>query len=96
MWGYALLGLATWLTAGVFSGSMTENATAGLQIANGILSIAGGFITAVNLGWVMTPAGFANYVLWNVLMVAWGGFVIASLLQRERRQVVTEITTAAA
>ncbi len=96
MWGYALLGLATWLTAGVFSGSRTENATAGLQIANGILSIAGGFITAVNLGWVMTPAGFANYVLWNVLMVAWGGFVIASLLQRERRQVVTEITTAAA
>jgi hypothetical protein len=86
MWGYALLGLATWLTAGVFSGSRTEKATAGLQVANGILSIAGGFITAVNLGWVMTPAGIANYVIWNVLMVAWGGFVIASLVQRERRQ----------
>jgi hypothetical protein len=89
MWGYALLGLATWLTAPVFSGSRIERTTAGLQVANGMLSIAGGFITAVNLGWVMTPAGIANYVIWNILMVAWGGFVIASFVQRERRQQAT-------
>jgi hypothetical protein len=84
MWGYALLGLATLLLAPVFNRSRIEKTTAWLMILNGILSIAGGFITAVHLGWVMTPAGLINYVAWNILVVLLGAFVMLSLLQREK------------
>jgi hypothetical protein len=82
MWGYALLGLATWLLAPSFHGSTVEKVTGGLMIANGVLSIAGGFITAVNLAWVMSLPGLINYIAWNVLMVVWGAFVIWSLRRR--------------
>ena len=85
MWGYALLGLATLLLAPVFNrGSWVEKTTAWLMILNGILSIIGGFITAVHLTWVMTPVGLANYVVWNILVVVLGVFVILALSQREQ------------
>jgi hypothetical protein len=84
MWGYALLGLATWLLAGVFRGSGVERTTAGIQVVNGVISIAGGFISAYSLAWVMTPLGLANYIAWNVLMVLWGVFVVLSLRRRMR------------
>lgn len=86
MWGYALLGLATWLLAPVFQRDRVEKTTAWLMVINGVISIAGGFITAVNLSWVMTPVGIINYIAWNVLMLLWGAFVIWSLLRRERQQ----------
>ncbi len=85
MWGYALLGLATLLLAPVFNrGSWVEKTAAWLMILNGILSIIGGFITAVHLTWVMTPVGLANYVVWNILVVVLGVFVILALSQREQ------------
>jgi hypothetical protein len=93
MWGYALLGVATWLLAPVFNRDWVERTTAWLMILNGVISVAGGFITAVNLSWVMTPLGMINYIAWNVLMVLWGAFVIWSLLRREREQ---QVSTAAA
>ena len=86
MWGYALLGLATLLLAPVFNRSgWVEKTTAWLMILNGILSIAGGFITTLRLDWVMTPAGLANYVLWNILVVVLGIFVILALVQRDQQ-----------
>ena len=86
MWGYALLGLATLLLAPVFNRSgWIEKTTAWLMILNGILSIAGGFITAANLAWVMTPAGLTNYVVWNILVVVLSIFVILALSQREQQ-----------
>jgi hypothetical protein len=83
MWGYALLGLATLLLAPVFKRGRVEKITAGLMIANGILSIAGGFITAVNLSWVMTVPGLTFYIAWNALVVLLGVFVIWALYRRE-------------
>ncbi len=93
MWGYALLGLATWLLAPVFYRNRVEQTTATLQVLNGILSIAGGFITAASLGWVLTMSGIVNYLVWNALVVLWGAFVIWSLLRREREEAASTIET---
>lgn len=92
MWGYALLGLATWLMAPIFHGDWVERTTAWLMVLNGILSIVGGFISAVNLGWVLTPPGIINYILWNGLVLLWAVFVIWSLLRRERQHQVAAAT----
>jgi hypothetical protein len=82
MWGYALLGVATWLLAPVFHGSTVEKMTAGLMIANGVVSVAGGFISALDLAWVMTLPGMINYIAWNALVILWAIFVIVSLRRR--------------
>lgn len=86
MWGYALLGLATWLLAPIFHRNRVEHTTAALQILNGVFSIAGGLITSASLGWVMTLPGMVNYLVWNAIVVLWGAFVIWSLWRRERQR----------
>jgi MFS family permease len=83
MWGYAFLGLATWLAARVFNRGRLERTTAVLMILNGIISILGGFITAYNLGWVFSQAGLISYGAWNVLVFALSAFMIASLRRRQ-------------
>lgn len=70
MWGYALLGVSTILAAPVLRRNWLEKATAGLMVANGIISLVGGFVTSADLSWVMTPTGPANYIAWNVLALA--------------------------
>jgi hypothetical protein len=82
MWGYALLGVATWLAAVVFKGNLTERITAWLMIANGIFSLAGGFVSSANLGWVMTTPGLVNYAVWNVLVLFLSIFFLLSLRKR--------------
>lgn len=37
------------------------------MIANGVVSIVGGFVTAWSLGWVLTTPGVVSYVGWNIL-----------------------------
>lgn len=83
MWGYAFLGVATWLTASIFNRNRVEKITAGLMIANGVVSIIGGFVTAWSLGWVLTTPGVASYVGWNILVLALSIFVILSLRRRQ-------------
>lgn len=83
MWGYALLGVATWLTASIFHRNRIEKTTAVLMIANGIVSIIGGIVTAWNLGWVLTTPGVVSYVGWNILVLALSIFVILSLRKRQ-------------
>ena len=83
MWGYALLGVATWLTASIFNRNRVEKTTAGLMIANGVVSIVGGFVTAWSLGWVLTTPGVLSYVGWNVLVLALSIFVFLSLRKRQ-------------
>lgn len=68
MWGYALLGVATWFSAPVFHGRTIERITAGLMIANGLLSVAGGIATASSPAWVLTTSGMIAYLGWNVLV----------------------------
>ncbi|MFO7635486.1 MAG: DUF4386 family protein [Caldilinea sp.] len=83
MWGYAFLGVATWLTASIFNRNRVEKTTAWLMIANGAVSIVGGFVTAWSLGWVLTMPGVVSYVGWNILVLALSIFVILSLRKRQ-------------
>jgi hypothetical protein len=85
MWGYAVLGVATWLVAPVFAGDgRLGRATAGLFVANGPVSIAGGLLTAWRPGWVMTPVGTALFVGWNLLVAAMIPLAIVVLRRRAR------------
>ena len=82
MWGYGLFGIATWLMASVLDRTPLERATGRLMIANGVMSLAGGFITAFKLDWVMTTAGMVNYGVWNVLMLALAALLVATFRAR--------------
>ncbi len=70
MWGWGLLGVATWLVSPVFDRSKLERGTAIAFVANGPLSIAGALWTMVRPGWVMTPAGLVAFAAWNLLLAA--------------------------
>ena len=67
MWGYGILGVATWLLAPVYRGK--SGTIRYLLVLNGWMSVAGGVFTAIDAGWVQQPAGLAAYSLWNVLMI---------------------------
>jgi hypothetical protein len=87
MWGYAVLGVATWLIAPVFldgARSSLGRATAALFVANGPVSLVGGVWTALEPGWVMTSKGIALFALWNLLVVAMLVLAIATLRARDR------------
>jgi hypothetical protein len=70
MWGWGLLGVATWLLSPVFGRSKLERAAALTFVANGAVSIAGALWTIARPGWVMTPAGLAAFAAWNVLLAS--------------------------
>jgi hypothetical protein len=84
MWGYGFLGAATWLVSPVFSGSRLERATAWTFAANGPASIVPAVWTAVQPGWVMTPAGFLAFAVWNALVVVMAALAIAVFGRRLR------------
>ena len=67
MWGYAFLGISTWLTASYYANR--NNLIRILMIANGILSLASAISTIIGVGWIMTTAGLVAYFLWNLLMI---------------------------
>lgn len=69
MWGYAVLGVATWLAAPVFRGSLPSRWTARLFVLNGLVSIATAALTAIAPGWVMTESGLWAFGVWNLLIV---------------------------
>jgi hypothetical protein len=70
MWGYGVLGVATWLAAPVFADRRFGATTAALFVANGPVSIAGALASALVPGWVLTPAGLWAFGLWNALLAA--------------------------
>lgn len=86
MWGFALFGAATCFAAPVFRRNTIEKITAGLMVANGI-SILGGFLSAANLSWVMTPPGIINYTVWNILVLVMAIFYLLSLRKRMEEQI---------
>jgi MFS family permease len=83
MWGYALLGVATWLAAPIFGRDRLERVTAALMVLNGVLSIAGGFVTSLDLAWVMTLPGLMSYAGWNVVVFALSACVAVALHRRQ-------------
>lgn len=68
MFGYAAVGLATWLVAPAFQGSRRAGVVRGLLVANGLVSIAGAALTALYDRWVFSASGLASFVAWNALI----------------------------
>jgi hypothetical protein len=88
MWGYALLGVATWLTAPVFKRTHTERITGKLMVANGIVSLLSAFaISTGNLSWVLTPYGLAGYSAWNLLVLVMAIYFLLSMKERMAEEV---------
>ena len=67
MWGYGLLGVATWLMSGYYQGKNRLIRT--LLIANGVLSLLSALWTIIDVNWVMTTRGLFLYFFWNLLMI---------------------------
>ena len=85
MWGYGLLGVATWLAAPVFDRQGAEKGARALMVANGILSIVGALVVSFELDWVFTPTGLVCYAAWNVLVLVLSICVVVSLRRRQRQ-----------
>jgi hypothetical protein len=69
MFGYAALGVATWLVAPLFAGSGRRgDLVRRLLELNGWVSILGAACTALIDGFVFTTAGLASFLAWNVLI----------------------------
>lgn len=84
MWGYGLLGVATWLLATCYH--KRNEVIRYLLITNGCMSLAGVVLTVADSSWVLTAAGLIAYVFWNMLMI-----VLMILIYRHaRKQAVNE------
>jgi hypothetical protein len=67
MWGYAILGVATWLLSAFYrSKSRTIYV---LLIANGVVSVLSAVLFVLDDGWLLTTTGLAGYFFWNLLMI---------------------------
>jgi hypothetical protein len=86
MWGYGLLGVATWLAAPVFDEGGVEKTVRVLMVANGVFSIIGALVVSFHLSWVFTPAGLLSYAAWNVLVFALSICIIVALRRRKRQE----------
>jgi hypothetical protein len=86
MWGYAFLGLGTWLVAGFFVDRGVERAAKILFVVNGIISVIGALWTALDLGWVLSNAGLVAFALWNVLYLVLAILVLLVLKKRGEGQ----------
>lgn len=68
MFGYAAMGVATWLLAPSFGGSRRADIIRHLLIANGVVSIVGAACTALFDRWVFSAAGLVSFGAWNALI----------------------------
>jgi len=84
MWGYAFLGVASWIAARIFDRGGVETAVARLMDVNAVISIAGAFVTVARPGWVLTSAGLINYVAWNIVVLAISILIVVALRKRLR------------
>jgi hypothetical protein len=89
MWGYGILGLATWLAAPVFGRDGIEKTARVLMTANGVFSIVGALVVSLDLNWVFTPAGLVSYAAWNVLVFALSICIVVALRRRQRQEETT-------
>ena len=69
MFGYAAMGVATWLVAPLFGGSRRGTLVRALLMANVVVSIVGAACTAAFDGWVFSTSGFASFAGWNILVI---------------------------
>ena len=69
MFGYAAMGVATWLVAPLFGGGTRGTAVRALLIVNGVMSVAGAACTAAFDRWVFSTSGLASFAGWNVVVI---------------------------
>jgi hypothetical protein len=67
MWGYAILGVATWLLSSFYREK--HKLIYRLLIANGMVSVGSAVLYTINASWLLTTIGLVGYALWNLLMV---------------------------
>jgi hypothetical protein len=84
LWGYGFLGVATWFAAPVLRGGRLGNITAVLFVVNGVVSVMTAIWAAVDLGWVLTPLGVANYAIWNLLVLIMSILVVIVFQGRKK------------
>jgi hypothetical protein len=78
MFGYAAMGVATYLVAPCFRGHGRPLVIRRLLEANGVVSVVGAACTAAFDRWVFTPWGIASFVAWNVLVPVCFGLIALS------------------
>ena len=93
MWGYALLGVATWMVADVFGPGRVERLASWAFAANCPVSVIPAVLTALSPGWVMTTAGIVAFALWNALVLAMAALAFVAL-RHERSQRSARMTAA--
>jgi hypothetical protein len=84
MWGYGVLGVATWLMAPVFAGRGLERWTRTTFVLNGVASVFGALATAIVPSWALTTAGIVSFVAWNGLVLLMAALAIAVNARRLR------------
>jgi len=67
MWGYAILGIATWLLSAFYRDK--SKLIYVLLITNGIVSVLSAVLSVIDERWLLTTVGLVSYFLWNLLMV---------------------------
>ena len=78
MFGYAAMGVATWLVAPSFRGSRRADTIRHLLVGNGVLSIIGALCTALFDRWVFSTAGLIAFGTWNLLIAGCYGLIAIS------------------
>ena len=88
MWGYALLGIATWLLRHCYD---DQPITKSLLLINLVFSIASAVWVLFDVNWIFSSTGLVLYGLWNVLMIV----ILIRIHQYHRRAVyqVPPVTT---
>jgi len=84
MWGYAALGLATWLVSPVLDGAGPERVARSLYVVNGPISVLGGVVTAIVPGWVLTGPGLIAFAGWNGLVIVMMALTVYAMNRRRR------------
>jgi hypothetical protein len=79
MWGYAILGVATWLMAPAVRSVTGSPLAARLFAFNGPLSIAGVIATIAVPGWMLTQPGLLAFALWNLVVIAMSATIVIAI-----------------
>lgn len=80
MWGYAILGIATWLMSAFYREK--NKIVYALLIINGIVSVLSAILFIINAGWLLTTTGLIGYFSWNLLMI-----VLLLLIYRHSKKI---------
>lgn len=80
MWGYAILGIATWLMSAFYREK--NKIVYALLIINGIVSVLSAILFIINADWLLTTTGLIGYFSWNLLMI-----VLLLLIYRHSKKI---------